>query len=185
MKRIGIDIDGVIADSQLVIIDKLNHHFGKNYTRDDFINFKPRKMFGFTRKTLEKFIMTRELEIILETGPFPGAVETLKELSQNCKIHLISARSPLYVQQTAAWLEKYHVPYDQLRLLGQHDKRSTCLDLGVDIFIEDNKKNAIQVSSCGIPVFLMDATYNQGRLPDMVTRVFNWGEIKDHILRLF
>ncbi|MFZ5634881.1 MAG: 5' nucleotidase, NT5C type [Bacillota bacterium] len=180
MKRIGIDIDGVIADSQAVIIRKLNQHFGKSYTLADFVNFRPRKMFGINRKQLDDFIMARELEIIMETDPLPGAVETLRELNGR-SIYLISARSPAYHSQTLEWLRKFDVPYDGIRLLGQHDKRRSCLDLGVDIFIEDNKKNAIQVSSCGIPVLLMNATYNRGRLPEMVTRVFNWDQIREHI----
>jgi len=181
MKRIGIDIDGVIADSQTVIIRKLNQHFGKNYNLADFVNLRPVKMFGLNRKQLDKFIMTKELEIIQETVPIPGAVETLIRLIENHELHLVTARSPLYSGQTEAWLKKYGIPYSRIRLLGQHDKRGACLELGVDLFIEDNKKNALQIISCGIPVLLMNATYNQGTLPGMVTRVFNWDEIKQYI----
>ncbi|MCL6477643.1 MAG: hypothetical protein K6T65_04430 [Peptococcaceae bacterium] len=183
MMRIGVDIDGVIADSQTVIIRKLNQHFGKSYTLADFVDFKPRKMFGVNRKQLDHFIMARELEIIEETLPIPGAVETLREL-EGCKIYLVSARSPAYYSQTADWLRKFNVPYHEVHLLGQHDKRRSCLDLCVDIFIEDSRKNAIQVSACGIPVLLMDATYNRGKLPEMVTRVFNWEQIREYILKL-
>lgn len=183
MKRIGIDIDGVIADSQPVIIDKLNQHFEKNYTLQDFVNFKPQKMFGINRRQLENFIMTKELEIIEEVVPYPGAVKTLRELSESCLIHLVSARSPHFTGQTLAWLGANEIPYSQLRLLGQHDKRGACQELCVDLFIEDNRKNAIQLSSCGIPVLLMNATYNRGRLPDMVTRVFGWGDIEKYITK--
>lgn len=182
MKRIGVDIDGVIADSQPVIIEKLNQHFGKNYKLEDFIDFNPVKMFGIDRKELDNIIMQRELEIIEEAEPVPGAVETLKELSAGNKILLVSARTPAYIDQTRAWLGKYQIPHDDLILLGQHDKRQCCLNLCVDIFIEDNKKNAGQISSCGIPVLLMDATYNQGKLPDSITRVHSWSEIRDYIL---
>lgn len=183
MKRIGVDIDGVIADSQPVIIKKLNHHFEKNYTLDDFVDFDPVKMFGVGRSELDLFIMRRELEIIEEAVPLPGAVETLKEFSGSKKIILVSARTPAYLGQTLAWLDGYGIPHDELLLLGQHDKRQSCLDLCVDIFIEDNKKNAEQIASCGIPVLLMDAAYNRGRLPDTITRVHSWTEIRDCILK--
>lgn len=177
MKRIGIDIDGVIADSQPVIIGKLNRHFGACYTLKDFINFRPVKMFGMKRRQLEDLIMTWEREIIEEAVPYPGAVTAINELAKKYEIHLISARSPQYHRQTLAWLKNYHIPHSRLMLLGQHDKRGACLDLCVDLFIEDSRKNAAQVSSCGIPVLLMNATYNRGRLPSLVTRVFNWEEI--------
>ncbi len=183
MKIIGIDIDGVVANSQPVIIAKLNKYFGTGYTLADFANFRPKKMFGINRAQLDKLIMTWELEIIQEAAPYPGAVPGINELAGDFEIHLISARSPKYLDQTAAWLKSHEIPFSRLKLLGQHDKRRACLDLGVDLFIEDSKKNAIQVSSCGIPVLLMNATYNRGRLPGMVTRVFSWNEIKDYIKR--
>ncbi|MFZ5646491.1 MAG: 5' nucleotidase, NT5C type [Bacillota bacterium] len=182
MKRIGVDIDGVIADSQPVIINKLNQHFGSNYTLKDFVNFDPVKMFGMDRRDLDLFIMQKEQEIIEEAVPVPGAVDTLKDLSAGNKIIIVSARTPVYLDYTLAWLDRYNIPRDKLILLGQHDKRQSCLDLCVDIFIEDNKKNAEQISSCGIPVLLMDATYNQGKLPDNITRVYNWNEIREYIL---
>ncbi|MCL6610862.1 MAG: hypothetical protein K6T66_04890 [Peptococcaceae bacterium] len=185
MKRIGIDIDGVIADSQPVIIGKLNRYFGTNYTINDFVDFNPGKMFGLSREQLDRLIMTWELEIIQEAGPYPGAVEALNHLCPKYEIHLVSARSPQYFQQTAAWLKHHNIPYSRLKLLGQHDKRGACLDLCVDLFIEDSLKNAIQLSSCGIPVLLMDATYNRGRIPDMVTRVYSWEEIIKYIAGSF
>lgn len=182
MKKIGVDIDGVIADSQPVIIDKLNRLFGKNYILNDFINFDSVKMFGVDRSQLDRIIMEKELEIIEEAVPLPGAVETLNQLRDGNKIIIVSARTPVYFGQTMAWLERYGIRHDELRLLGQHDKRQSCLDLCVDVFIEDNKKNADQIASCGIPVLLMDAAYNRGKLPDTITRVYNWSEIQDYIL---
>jgi uncharacterized HAD superfamily protein len=182
MKRIGIDIDGVIADSQPVIIKKLNDHFGSRYTLEDFVNFNPIKMFGMDRQQLDSFIMEREQEIIEEALPIPGAAETVSDLAQNYGVYLISARTPIHTQRTEAWLDRFKVSRHGLVLLGQHDKRAACTDQCVDLFIEDSLKNATQVSSCGIPVLLMDATYNRGELPALVTRVFNWREIKDYII---
>ncbi|MFZ5596212.1 MAG: 5' nucleotidase, NT5C type [Bacillota bacterium] len=182
MKRIGIDIDGVIADSQAVIINKINSFFGKKYSLGDFINFDPEKMLGIDRDALNRFIMERELEIILEAAPIPDAAKTIRELAERYNINLISARTPDYRPQTVSWLERYGVPHHSLHLLGRHDKRAECLDLGLNVFVEDNKKNAAQISSCGIPVLLMDATYNQGDLPPLVTRVFNWKQIRDYII---
>ncbi|MHB8156716.1 MAG: 5' nucleotidase, NT5C type [Desulfocucumaceae bacterium] len=181
MKRVGIDIDGVIADSQPLIIQKLNDCFGRSFSLEDFVDFKPEKMFGIDRRQLDDFIMERELEIIEEAVPLPGAVRTVKELIQTYKIYIVSARTPIYLSHTESWLKRFEIPYHDIKLLGQHDKRAACTGLCVDIFIEDSLKNATQVSSCGIPVLLMDATYNRSKLPDMVTRVYNWEEIKEYL----
>jgi uncharacterized HAD superfamily protein len=141
-------------------------------------------MFGLDRAQLDSFIMSRELEIIEEALPVPGAGETINQLARNYGIYLVSARTPVYSEKTADWLDRHNISRHGLILLGQHDKRAACQDLRVDLFIEDNFKNAAQLSSCGIPVLLMDATYNRKKLPDMVTRVFGWQEIKDYIARV-
>lgn len=185
MKKIGIDIDGVIADSQPVIIKKLNDYFGSSYALEDFVNFDPRKMFGMDRRQLDAIIMDRELEIIEEALPIPGAIETIGHLSRSYGIYLISARTPVYKKQTEKWLDRHNITRHGLTLLGQHDKRAACNDITVELFIEDSFNNALQLSSCGIPVLLMDATYNRKKLPDMVTRVYSWQEINDYITRNF
>lgn len=176
-KKLGLDIDGVIADSQPVIIGKLNSFFNKKYTLSDFIDFDPVKMFGADRKTIDSIIMDWELEIIEKAQPINNAPLVIDRLHQYFTIHLISARTPIYFDNTVEWLNKFGIKYDTLLLLGKHDKRQACVDQSVDLFIEDNKKNAFQISSCGIPVYLYNATYNQGELPENILRVFSWKEI--------
>lgn len=186
MKRIlGLDIDGVIANSQPVIIQKLNNFFGKSYQLTDFENFDPLRMFGADRKTINDFIMDRELEIIEEALPIERAGEIIHILYNYFSIHLISARTPIYYDNTVNWLDKHQINYDTLTLLGQHDKRQACLNTRVDLFIEDNKKNAVQISSCGIPVYLFNATYNQGELSHNIHRVFSWTDILEAIRKDF
>lgn len=185
MKRIGIDIDGVIADTQPVIIQNLNAHFGKNHSMEEFVNFEPEQMYGIDRQQLDNFIMERELDIIKATDPREDAVKIINQLKKEFTVHLISARTPAYLGNTREWLSKHGIPYDNIIHLGHHDKRSSCMDERVDLFIEDNKRNAIQISSCGIPVYLFDATYNQGELPSLVRRVFSWVEIYQWIKKDF
>ncbi|GBF34944.1 HAD-superfamily hydrolase-like protein [Desulfocucumis palustris] len=184
-KKLGLDIDGVIADSQEVIIEHLNLIFDKNYKRGDFFNFDPARMFGVDRHTVDRLIMERELDIIKRVKPINGAAETIDKLREVFSIHLISARTPSFYHSTLDWLEMHSVKCDNLILLGHHDKRQSCLDEGVILFVEDNKKNAYQINTCGIPVYLFDATYNQGELPESIQRVYNWEELFNYILKDF
>lgn len=177
MRSIGLDIDGVIANSQPVIIKLLNSHFGKNYRQKDFTNFSPAKMFGIDRKEMDKFIYARELEIIKESIPMKGAVEAIKTLKESFGVHIISARTPSFFNHTVNWLDNHEIPYDSLMHLGHHDKRESCMEKAVGLFVEDSLSNSIQISSCGIPVYLLNSTYNQGELPDLVKRVYSWNEI--------
>ncbi len=184
-KRLGLDIDGVIADSQEVIIEHLNLIFDKGYKRGDFFNFDPLRMFGVDRNTIDRLIMERELDIIERVKPIDNSVEIIERLSEEFSIHLISARTPTFHNSTVDWLEMHRIKFDNLILLGHHDKRQCCMDEGVILFVEDNKKNACQISTCGIPVYLFDATYNQGKLPETIQRVYNWKELFNHIIKDF
>lgn len=175
--KLGIDIDGVIADSQPVIIAELNARFDKNFTLADFVEFNPQRMYGIDRKQLDRFIMEREGHIIKTVQPMAGAIEAIDQLKGDFGIHLISARSPIFLKESIDWLKKYSFHYDGIMHLGQHDKREACSNEGVALFIDDNLKNVQQVTSaCRIKAYLFDATYNQGELPPLTRRIFSWRE---------
>ena len=176
-RRIGIDIDGVIANTQPVIIEELNKYFVKNYTLQDFVNFDPLEKYGIDRQELHRFIMDREIVLIENAMPMPGAIESINKLIYDYQINIISARTPMYYQNTISWFARYNISFDNIVLTGNHDKRSYSKDACVELFIEDNLKNAVQISSTGIPVYLFDATYNQGELPPLVHRKCSWEEI--------
>ena len=176
-KRIGIDIDGVIANTQPIIIEELNKHFSRNYILQDFVNFDPLEKYGINRQELHQFIMERELVLIESAKPMPGAIESINKLITDYQINIISARTPEYHHNTLNWFARYNISFDSIVHTGTHDKRSHSKKAQVQLFIEDNLKNAVQISSLGIPVYLFDATYNQGELPPLVHRKFSWEEI--------
>ena len=175
--KLGIDIDGVIADSQPVIIAELNARFNKQFTLTDFVEFSPQRMYGIDRKQMDRFIMEREGQIIKTARPMPGAIEAIDQLKGDFGIHLISARSPVFLKESIDWLRKHGFYYDGIMHLGQHDKREACGNEAVALFIDDSLKNIQQVTSaCRIKAYLFDATYNQGELPALARRIFSWHE---------
>ncbi len=176
---LGIDIDGVIANTQPLIISELNAYFDKTYTVNDFYHMTPEEAYNIDRPQLYDFIAERELRLIKAAGPVQGSVEAIHKLKERCRITIISARTTEFYPNTVDWLRKHGIKHDQLILLGEHDKRKTCLEECVQLFIEDSLKNAEQVSSCGIPIYLFNATYNQGEIPDLVRRVDSWPQIVD------
>jgi len=67
--------------------------------------------------------------------------------------------------------------YDDLFVLGNHYKVNTAKELNCSIFIEDNYNNAIQLSTAGFKVLLIDTNYNRKPLNDNIVRVNNWKDI--------
>lgn len=182
MHKLGIDIDGVVANTQPVIIDILNRHYGTNYCLEDFFDFDPRKMFGISREDIYQKVLEHELDLIKYSRPMPRAAEQLHRLSDHYELYFISARSTHYFKYSVDWFNRYRIPYREIIHLGQHHKLETARQKQVGLFIEDTLPNAIHIARGNIPVLLYNATYNQGQLPEGITRVYNWDEIADLLL---
>ncbi|HAP94125.1 MAG TPA: hypothetical protein DCM26_05825 [Desulfotomaculum sp.] len=182
--HIGVDIDGVIADTFSILVREMNDYFGAGLKLEDIDDYDIFKAYGIKVADMHRFICDREEVLIGKPVLKDGANKYLNMLSTKHTIYLVSAREDKYLLSTKIWLQERGVPYDHLILLGQHDKRATCTKMAIDLLVEDSLKNACQVSDCGIPVILLDAPYNQGELPPLVGRSYSWQEIYNLIERL-
>lgn len=175
--HIGIDIDGVIANTFHLLVHELNAYFGVNHALEDIGDYDIYKVYGVSPEELKQFALSKENILISGPDIIPGADYYLKLLVSTYEVSLISARQEKYFHLTEQWMEKYNVPYHRLILWGQHDKREVCVHLGVNLFVEDSLRNAVQINDCSIPVILFNAPYNQGDLPEKVWRCHSWSEI--------
>lgn len=175
--HIGVDIDGVIADTFPLLVRELNEYFKVNLTLQDICDYNIFKIYGLSETDMSNFIHTRGRILIEGPALKENAARYISVLSKAHTIHLISARQEEYYHHTQRWLREHSVCYHSLTLLGKHDKREICGKIQIDTFVEDSLNNARQISSCGIPVLLLDAPYNQGNLPPLVRRFFSWNEV--------
>lgn len=121
--------------------------------------------------------------------PIDGASEGLEALRQaGWKIVLISARPYWQYKRvysdTIEWLAHHDMVYDLI--LFNKDKAEAIYEhifpARPAYFIEDRVKHATEVAGIGVPVLLLDWSYNQD-VPDsdLIKRVKNWSEIVEHI----
>ncbi len=174
--RIGIDIDGVIADTLPLLVDELNAYFKTNIQYEKVTSYDICKVYNIDRQQLQSFIKKKEKILIEKPQPIEGAIEHIKMLKHISDLFIISARVGKFYRQTVSWLKKYGIDWDGLVLLGSHDKAETCVRMQLNVFIEDSLYNAQQISARGIPVLLLDAPYNRGSLPSLVYRTCSWRE---------
>ncbi len=179
--RIGIDIDGVIANTFPLLVQELNEHFNKNLTYDDIVSYDIARIYNIKKEQLSEFVQLNKHLLQDNPLPVPLAMECINNLRDRAFVALISARFEQSRDSTQNWLQRHGIHWDELILLGSHDKADTCVKLELNFFIEDNLNNALQVSSCGIPVLLFDAPYNRAPLPDLVQRVHSWSQIYEII----
>ncbi|BAF60776.1 MAG: hypothetical protein HPY89_12575 [Pelotomaculum sp.] len=175
--RIGVDIDGVLADSLPLWVGELNRFFNKNRRVEEIHLFDICKTYGITERELNEFLRRKGRYLMTGPPPVAGAPYYLKKIKQHHEIFIITARDGQFRRETGEWLEKHGLPYDELILLGSHEKREACLESGLNVLVEDTLEISIKVSSAGVPVLLLDAPYNQGALPGLVYRKRSWEEI--------
>jgi len=175
--RIGVDIDGVLADSLPLWVSELNRFFKQNKRVEEIKLFDICRTYDITPGELNTFLDIRGKYLMSAPTPVAGAPHYLGRIKQNHDIYIVTAREGRYEPETREWLERHGFIFDELVLLGSHDKREACLERNLNVLVEDTLEIGIEVSSAGVPVLLMDAPYNQGELPGLVYRKRAWEEI--------
>jgi hypothetical protein len=175
--RVGVDIDGVLADSLPLWVDELNRFFKKNKRVEEIHIYDICRTYEITPRELDDFLRSKGRLLMSAPPPVTGAPYYLKRLKQRHDVYIITARDERYAPETRDWLKGHGLPYDELHLLGSHEKEAACLEMKLNVMVEDTLEIGLKLSAAGVPVLLMDAPYNQGLLPRLVYRKRSWAEI--------
>lgn len=145
--RIAIDVDSTLHHYWDVLSEISRRRFGVE------LPYEEQFTWGITRLRADQLELciqeSHSDEAILAGRPYPGAVETIRAWSeQGHFIHIASHRSSACADATAEWLEKLGVPFDDLCC--SYDKVSRCVELGIDLLIDDSPLNISAAIECGI-----------------------------------
>lgn len=181
--KIGIDLDGTVADNLELLVETLNHHCGKTLVGEEIRQYNLCKTYCITEEEFIKLMASKEEEIIVKSPLIPRAQEYIQKLvDKGWQVHIITARHPKYSQATRRWLRGKNIPYNGLHLLNSHNKLKICRELGVKMMVEDNVHNAYQLEEGGVPTILYEAPHNRC-WPWSGIRCKNWGEIYRAIIQ--
>ena len=141
-KKIGLDIDGVIADFHLHFCNYLNIpiyepiHWNDPIIRNKFNEVREDEKFWLTMPKLDTEI------------PFePHCYITSRSIN------------PVITQQ---WLEKNGFPIAPLYCVGHNESKvAIAKESGVEIFVDDKYENFTELNKSGICCFLYDAPHNK------------------------
>lgn len=177
---IGVDIDGVISDSYPVWLQELNLHYGKNITV--LTDYEIHLVFDVPWDDMNNFFVQNSERLLFMPKPVPGAKEGIEALiREGHKIVYVTARTPEEEEVTLRWLNKNQIPHEKVLFTAFKSKVDLVKQWGIEVFIEDYQVNAQKIAESGVPVFLLDSTYNQGELAAGVKRCMNWEEILKEI----
>jgi uncharacterized protein len=145
--RIAIDVDSTLHHYWDVLSEISRRRFGVE------LPYEEQFTWGITRLRPDQLSLCIEEshsdQTILAGRAYPGAVDTIREWSRHGHfIHVTTHRSPTCASATAQWLESLELPFDDLYC--SHDKVARCVELDIDILIDDSPFNISAAIEHGI-----------------------------------
>ena len=145
--RIAIDIDSTLHHYWDQFADAVERRFGVR------LPYEQQTDWGVTvlpqEKLHEAVLETHEDVNVLAAEPYPGAVEAVARWhAQGHFIHITSHRAESCQTATETWLNRIGLPFDELYC--SYDKISRCVEIGIDVLIDDSPVNLHRARKEGI-----------------------------------
>lgn len=189
--RIGIDIDGVLAD-----IEKFIYDYGIKFCKDNNLEYSVSiheydedKMLGISAENAEKFWNTYLKYYVTEYKSRDFAAEVINKLKQEGhEIYIVTARNEYGLtgedygrmkEFVSKWLEDNNIQYDRI-IYTEGSKLPYCIGNYIELMIEDAPKNVKEISN-QIPVLCFNNNYNAHIEGKNITRVYSWYDIYNKI----
>lgn len=186
---ISVDCDDVLVASASYIVNQHNQRFGTSLTADDFYGGDTNKWRGDSAT-----ITQRITDIMLAPGfrrvlPVEGAVDVMRELSDEYEFHVVTGRDSVMTEVTQAMIATFFEGLiNQTHFTGWYTggpktKADVCREIGAVWHIDDHPHHIEVVTAAGIPSILFgEYIWTRDAKPhDLVYRAANWQEIKEII----
>lgn len=157
-KRIAIDIDSTLHHYWDVLSDAAQRRFGIDLPYEEQLDW------GITRLKPEQLRLcieeTHSDAAIIAAEPYPHAVETVRKWHEAGHfIQITSHRAGSAHDATERWLQRIGLPYDELHC--SYDKVGRCVEIGVDLLIDDSPVNLAAAIERGLLVATIRHPWNQ------------------------
>jgi uncharacterized HAD superfamily protein len=156
--RIAIDIDSTLHHYWDRLSDAALRRFGIDLPYEEQLDW------GITRLRPDQLRLcveeTHGAEAILAGEPYPDAAAIITRWRDDGHyIHITSHRDGAALQATADWLAQIGVPYDDLHC--SDDKVARCVELGIELLIDDSPLNLAKAMDHGILVATISHPWNR------------------------
>ena len=138
-RRLGIDLDGVIADFNGGWTRRYNSEFGASISADDVVVWHAPVVLTHFASMSEfwRWAATSGdgASIFRVLDPFPGAIEAIERLAIDHCVVIVTTKPSFAIRDTFDWLEEHCVPADEVHIVD--DK--TLVDC--DVYLDDADHN--------------------------------------------
>jgi FMN phosphatase YigB (HAD superfamily) len=184
--RIALDIDSTLHPYWDLFRSIVHARFGVDMV------YEQQTDWGITRipqEFLREAVMeTHSDENIAAGEPYPDAVETVRDWhAAGHWIHITSHRAESCAPATARWLEQIGLPFDDLHC--SYDKVTRCVQLGIDVLVDDSPVNLERARTEGIlGATILHPWNREFEGEDGVVTAVDWSQLRDrlgpHLARL-
>jgi uncharacterized protein len=145
--RIALDIDSTLHHYWDLFQRVVRDRFGVDLPYEDQVGW------GVTvierEQVRDAVLETHSEENIMAGVPYPDAVETVRAWhAAGHWIHVTSHRALECHPATARWLDAIGMPYHDLHC--SYDKVTRCVELGIDVLVDDSPVNLRRARKVGI-----------------------------------
>lgn len=193
-KLVAIDLDDVLFDFIGNFFAWHNEKYETDLLPEDMTFDTLWEVWGGTKQEASERVphFFRDIDM-LNIEPIEGAVPSLRQLRSLFRFVIISARHPDAMNATQEWIDRYFPEVFEDIAVGIGNplaqgrpmtKAELCTQMGVDLLIEDQLRNAADVARSGVPVLLFgDLPWNRtDALPPNVQRVRDWSHVVHTLL---
>jgi len=186
--KIGIDIDGVILDSEeefrvqaeLFDVIKLNRNSIKNNNE-----LKAQERYSWNKEEMDEFINQKFLEVAKVSNFMPGALEVINLLkNEGHELIIITARGGIIKEMKNVAEEQFKLKnlfFDKY-YWATENKLEICKQEEVDIIIDDYYKTCKATSENKIKtLYFREYPNYELEENEFLKEVHNWGEIYRYI----
>src|SRR4051794_22848547 len=177
--RIALDIDSTLHHYWDLLSDLSERRFGIPLS---YADQKTWSIGALEQDQLSRLVAeTHSEQHVLAAEPYPDAVETVRAWhDQGHWIHVTSHRATSAHDPTARWLEQIGMPYDDLHC--SYDKIARCVELGIDVLVDDSPVNLERARERGILGATILHPWN-ARLAteDGIVAARDWAELRERL----
>ncbi len=187
--RIGIDVDDVLAESLPAYLEAFGRRFGHQVKIEEAAWEIFRRYPEIPEVEMERFFQELDRSDFLGSRPiYPEAVEAVRRLAAaGHRLVVVTGRLSQHRGHTRRLLLGAGVLHCFEDLV--HRDRETAVEYKprivrerrLDLLIEDELHVAVAAARVPVPVLLFDRPWNQGALPEGVTRVSTWSQVLVHV----
>lgn len=174
--KIGVDLDGVLAEAMVVWCDLYNKRYGGSLTFEDIRAWEVWKIVKITRDQFFRLLDEAWLEWERMPPTEEGVGGEVKLLREFGSVDIVTGRSMRTMGQAKEWLKVHAIPYDRFV---RTESTLAKIRLDYDVFVDDSPRLMERIASKSTTLgILYTRPWNRDvNVPSVIRRANSWAEI--------